>query len=80
MKIYEIKSLSSEELKNRLREENEGLENLRFQKSMGQLENFKSIKNTKKLIARIHTVLKEREASEKETSEKEVSEKVGKQI
>ena len=30
---------------------------------MGQLENFKSIVNTKKLIARIHTVLKERESA-----------------
>ena len=63
MKLYEIKSLSSSELKNRLNEESESLENLRFQKSMGQLENFKSIVNTKKLIARIHTVLKERESA-----------------
>jgi large subunit ribosomal protein L29 len=66
MKIYEIRSLSTEELKNRLKEENEGLENLRFQKSMGQLENFKNIKNTKKLIARIHSVLKQRETQDKE--------------
>ena len=54
MKIYEIESL----------------ENLRFQRSIGQLENFKSIQNTKKLIARIHTVLKEREsAKEKQKSD-----------
>jgi len=65
MKIYEIKQISTEDLKNRLKEESEGLENLRFQKTLGQLESFKSIKNTKKLIARIHTVLKERELSEK---------------
>lgn len=70
MKYYEIKTLSTEELKNRLNEESEGLENLRFQKSIGQLENFKSISNTKKLIARINTVLKERESSTKESSEK----------
>jgi large subunit ribosomal protein L29 len=76
MKLYEIKSLSSEEMKNRLKEESESLENLRFQKSMGQLENFKSIMNTKKLISRISTILKERELSGKETSGKQSSEKV----
>lgn len=65
MKYYEIKTLSTEDLKNRLVEESEGLENLRFQKSIGQLENFKGIQNTKKLIARISTVLKERELSDK---------------
>ena len=65
MKYYEIKTLATEDLKNRLKEENEGLENLRFQKSIGQLENFKGIQNTKRIIARIHTVLKERELSDK---------------
>jgi len=65
MKYYEIKTLSTEDLKNRLKEENEGLENLRFQKSIGQLENFKGIQNTKRLLARIQTVLKQRELSDK---------------
>jgi len=65
MKYYEIKTLSTEDLKNRLKEESEGLENLRFQKSIGQLENFKGIENTKKIIARINTVLSERESSDK---------------
>ncbi|MBZ0204107.1 MAG: 50S ribosomal protein L29 [Ignavibacteria bacterium] len=65
MKYYEIKTLTTVDLKNRLKEESEGLENLRFQKSIGQLENFKGIGNTRKLIARIHTILKERELSDK---------------
>jgi large subunit ribosomal protein L29 len=70
MKIYEIRELSTEDLKQRLIDETEGLENLRFQRSIGQLENFKSLQNTKKLIARIHTVLKEREAlKEKEKTD-----------
>lgn len=60
MKIFEIRELSTEDLKSRLKEQYESLENLRFQRSIGQLENFKSIQNTKRLIARIHTVLKER--------------------
>ena len=63
MKIYEIRALSTEDLKNKVKEEHQGLENLRFQRSVGQLENFKSIKNTKKIIARILTVLKERESA-----------------
>ncbi|MGH2574783.1 MAG: 50S ribosomal protein L29 [Ignavibacteria bacterium] len=61
MKIFEIRELSTEDLKNRLKEQYESLENLRFQRSIGQLENFKSIQNTRRLIARINTVLKERE-------------------
>lgn len=65
MKLYEIRTLSTEDLKSRLIEESESLENLRFQKSIGQLENFKSLKNTRRLIARIHSVLKERETTEK---------------
>jgi large subunit ribosomal protein L29 len=62
MKVFEIRELSTEDLKTRLKEQYESLENLRFQRSIGQLENFKSIQNTKKLIARIKTVMKEREA------------------
>jgi large subunit ribosomal protein L29 len=67
MKIYEIRELSTEDLKQRLKDENESLENLRFQRSIGQLENFKSIQNTKKLISRIHTILNERMKSAKES-------------
>ncbi len=60
MKIYEIRGLSTEDLRQMLKDETESLENLRFQRSIGQLENFKSIQNTKKLISRIHVILNER--------------------
>jgi ribosomal protein L29 len=60
MKIYEIRELSTEDLRQMLKDETESLENLRFQRSIGQLENFKSIQNTKKLISRIHAILNER--------------------
>jgi large subunit ribosomal protein L29 len=63
MKVYEIRALSTEDLKIRLKEESESLENLKFQRALGQLESFKSIQNTRRLIARIHTILKERETS-----------------
>lgn len=61
MKIFEIRELSTDDLKLRLSQEYESLENLRFQKTIGQLENFRSIRNTKRRIAKIITVLKERE-------------------
>jgi large subunit ribosomal protein L29 len=64
MKVYEIKAFTTEDLKVRLKEEYESLENLRFQRTTGQLENFKNIENTRKLIARISTVLKQRESTE----------------
>ncbi len=70
MKIYEIRELSTDDLKIRLKDETESLENLKFQKATGQLENFKSIKNTKRLIARIHTLLKEREQSAQKGNDK----------
>ncbi len=60
MKTYEIRELSTDDLRQRLKDETESLENLRFQRSIGQLENFKSIQNTKILISRIHTILNER--------------------
>jgi len=65
MKIYEIRDLTTEDLRVRLKEEAESLQNLRFQRALGQLESFKSIQNTKRLIARISTILKERELSGK---------------
>lgn len=69
MKVYEIKAITTEDLKIRLKEEYESLENLRFQRTTGQLENFKSIQNTKKLIARISTILKQRESTENQKAE-----------
>jgi large subunit ribosomal protein L29 len=70
MKIYEIKSMTTDDLRNRLKEESEGLENLRFQRSLGQLESFKSIQNTRRLIARINTIIKEREMSQENSKDK----------
>lgn len=62
MKTYQIRELTTEDLKNNLKDSTEALENLRFQHASGQLENYKSIANTKKDIAKILTILKERES------------------
>jgi len=61
MKIFELRVLSTVDLLQRLKDETESLENLRFQRTIGQLENFKNINNTRKSIARIKTLLAERE-------------------
>lgn len=61
MKTYQIRELADDELKSALKDNYEALENFRFQKAAGQLENFNAIKNTKKDISKMLTILKERE-------------------
>jgi large subunit ribosomal protein L29 len=62
MKIYQLRELSTEDLKHNLKDSMEALDNFKFQHASGQLENYKSITNTKKEIAKILTLLKERES------------------
>jgi large subunit ribosomal protein L29 len=64
MKARELREFSREELLERLREAKEELFNLRFQAATGQLDNTSRIKETKKDIARICTVLREKELEE----------------
>ncbi len=59
MKAEEIRALSSEEMQRKLTELKHELFNLRFQQEVGQLENPSKMKQTKKDIARIKTVLNE---------------------
>ncbi len=61
MKAAELRQYTDEELKNLLEEKKRTLMELRFQLSMGQLENYSLIKQTKRDIARIKTILRERE-------------------
>jgi large subunit ribosomal protein L29 len=57
MKINELKELSADELKHREAELVDQLFKLRFQKSLGQLESPMKVKNIKRDIARIKTLL-----------------------
>jgi large subunit ribosomal protein L29 len=59
MKAEEIRALSSEEMQRKLTELKHELFNLRFQQEVGQLENPIKMKQTKRDIARIKTVLHE---------------------
>lgn len=61
MKASELRKLSNEELKEKVLELKKKLFNLRFQNKIGSLNNTAEIKQTKKDIARILTILKERE-------------------
>ena len=63
-KASELRGYSYEELLQKLKEAKEELFNLRFQEATGQLDNTARIKETKKDIARICTVMREFEMSE----------------
>ena len=64
MKIIEIREFPSEEILRDLREKRRALFNLRFQRETEQLERPAELRRTKKDIARMLTVLREREAVE----------------
>lgn len=57
----ELRALTDEELAERLRESKEELFNLRFQMATGQLNNNRRLRTVRQEIARIYTVLRERE-------------------
>ncbi|MEX1037634.1 MAG: 50S ribosomal protein L29 [Acidimicrobiia bacterium] len=70
MSLLEIRELTGEELMETLAELKEEQFNLRFQVATNQLDNTARIKDVKKEIARILTVLRERElASSAEAEE-----------
>ena len=57
----ELRELHDDELATRLREGKEELFNLRFQMATGQLDNNRRLRTVKHDIARIYTILRERE-------------------
>jgi large subunit ribosomal protein L29 len=57
MKIRELKEMSADELKAKESELADQLFKLRFQKSLGQLDSPMKVKNIKRDIARIKTLL-----------------------
>ena len=61
MKADELRDLTDQELEQRSREFKEELFNLRFQNATAQLDNPMRIREVKKIIARIKTILRERE-------------------
>jgi large subunit ribosomal protein L29 len=64
MKPSELRDLSVEELEARLVETKEELFNLRFQNATGQLDNYKRLGILRRDVARLKTMLRERELAE----------------
>ena len=65
MKAKELQEMTVEELNSKMKELSEELFNLRFRHAIGQLENSASLKTCKKDIAKIKTILREREIKAK---------------
>ena len=61
MKISQLNEMSKMELKTRLNDNMDALQNLRFQKALQQIENPLQIRVLKREIAQVKTVLRELE-------------------
>lgn len=61
MKNKEIRDLTNEQLVNKIEEYKEELFNLRFSQATGSLEKPSRIRELRKLVARMKTILRERE-------------------
>ena len=60
-KAHELDEMTDVDLETRLREAKEELFNLRFQMATGQLDNNRRLRTVRHDIARIYTILRERE-------------------
>jgi large subunit ribosomal protein L29 len=68
-KTAELRDLNDTELEHRLGEAKEELFNLRFQNATGQLDNIARIPQVRREVARIETLLREREITAAEQLE-----------
>jgi large subunit ribosomal protein L29 len=66
-KAHELDEMTNADLEARLRESKEELFNLRFQSATGQLESHGRLRTVKRDIARIYTVVRERELGIRQT-------------
>lgn len=69
MKIYEIREMTSEEIIKRIEEEEKSLVDLRFQHALKNLTNTAKLKLVRKDIARMKSILKERELEAQKSAE-----------
>jgi large subunit ribosomal protein L29 len=61
MKTFELRELPEDELRKRIRDEEENLVHLKFQKATSQLESPIKVRTVRRDIARMKTVLREME-------------------
>jgi large subunit ribosomal protein L29 len=69
MKASEIRDMNLDEMHGKVSDLREELFNLRFQHEIGQLENPQRMKQTKRDIARMETIIKEVTLNQKEDNE-----------
>ena len=67
MKIAEIRKLTTEDINKKLEENKKGLFNLKFAASTGNLEKPHKIKELRHEVAKIKTVIRERELSKEDS-------------
>ena len=65
MKTKELHEMTVEELNAKMKELSEELFNLRFRHAIGQLEDTASLRTCKKQIAKVKTILREKELGAK---------------
>ena len=68
MKNHEIREMSTDEIKKRIIEDQKNMVDLTFQKELKNLTNTAKLRLVKKDIARMKTILKEREMQETKNS------------
>jgi large subunit ribosomal protein L29 len=61
MKAAEIREMSTDEILKQMDETREELMNLRFQQATGELVDFTRLRYTRRLVARLQTIINERE-------------------
>ena len=66
MKVKEIRELTTEQIVAKIKETKEELFNLRFQQATGNLEKPSRIRDLRHTVARLKTVLRERELNDEE--------------
>lgn len=64
MKIKELRELSNKELEGKIRKDKKELFSLRLKQSTGTLENPSKIRELRKDVARMKTIMREREIEE----------------
>ena len=77
VRANELDELNAIDLESKLREAKEELFNLRFQAATGQLESHGRLRTVKKDIARIYTVVRERELGIRTAPGTKTEEEVG---
>jgi large subunit ribosomal protein L29 len=61
MKAKEIRELSVEEIRQRIAEEQESLRHLRFQHAIADIQDPMKLRHTRRLVARLKSILRENE-------------------